>query len=82
MTDRTPEQKVLDAYWQEPTESHRSGIAMSLRAAVNEVVPEQEPAGLSASREECLAGIVRAEIRREFLALATKVAGPAERQPF
>ncbi len=82
MSTDDPEYKVLNAYWQEPTESHRGGIAMSLKAAVDEVLPKEEPAGLGASIEECLAGVVKAEIRQKFLDLAAKVAGPAERHPF
>jgi hypothetical protein len=60
----------------EPTTSLATISAAALRTAVGWVLPDAEPAGLSASRDECLAGVIRAEVRRKFLAIAAELQGP------
>lgn len=48
-------------------------IAAALRAVVDQVVPVEEPRGLSASREECLASTIRLAIRHEFLTITAEL---------
>ena len=53
-------------------------VATVIEALMDQLMPSTEPAGLSASRDECPAGIIRAETRREALAIAAELRNPSK----
>ena len=74
MAELSPQaQAVLDSVVPYPI--HEDAIAAALRAAADQAVPMQEPRGLGASRDECLAGAIRSAIRQQILAIAAELEG-------
>jgi hypothetical protein len=53
-------------------------VATVIEALMDQLMPPTEPVGLTASRAECLAGVVRAETRREALAIAAELRSPSK----
>ncbi len=63
-------QAVLDAFYRElPPDNQRGGLAAALRAAVDQVVPDQQPW----RRMEGGSGAAKHEARLAFLAIVTEL---------
>jgi len=69
MTDLSPAaQAVMDAYWQAPL-SNKASVAAALRAAADQVVPEELLKGSDPD------AWLRDEIRQQLLAIADELEG-------
>ncbi len=73
MAELSPQTQVVLEAFDRVIECDRKALAAALRAAVGQVVPMQEPRGLGASRDECLAGAIRSAIRHQLLSIATEL---------